>query len=421
MTAEVILLTLFMFFLLVASHEWGHMYFAKRAGILVREYAIGFGPRLISFKRGETRYTFRLLPFGGFVRMAGEDPEIVEVQQGHTVAVELAGDRVSRIYLDKLDTRANALRGVVEKVDLERRLNLVLNVDGELHSYDVAPDAIIVARGAETQIAPINRQFGSKTVGQRMMTIFAGPMMNFILAFLLFVVFIYMSGVTVDQPQHIMLNSIEKNSPAEKAGLKKGDIILEVNGVSVGTDRDLLIGMIQNSAQKEMVWSVLRGTERLEFRVTPAERENKQVVGVGLAYPTRTPTPGEALSRSGEMMASATKEIFNGLHKLVTLQFTLDDFGGPIRMTEMTGDAYHQGLNMYVFWMGVVSLYLGIFNLLPVPALDGSRIVFLALEGVRGKPVDPRHESMVHFIGFAMLMLLMIAVTYNDILRLFKG
>lgn len=422
MTAEVILLTLLMFFVLVSCHEFGHMYFAKRAGILVREYAIGFGPRLISFKRGETRYTFRLLPFGGFVRMAGEDPEIVEVQAGHTIAVEQSGGRVSRIYLDKLDTRTQAERGVVERVDLERRLNLVLNVDGELRSYDVAPNAMIVARGTETQIAPLDRQFGNKTVGRRMMTIFAGPMMNFILAFLLFFAFIYMSGIPVDNPQHILLSSVEKGTPADKAGLRKGDIIVEVDGQAVGADRQRLIEQIRQSAEREMVWKVRRGDTELELRVTPVKNEAGQgIVGVALAYPTRLPAPGEALVRAGQAMWNATEQILVGLKMLVTLQFSLEDFGGPIRITEVTGEAYSQGWNMYVFWTGILSLYLGIFNLLPFPALDGSRLVFLALEAVRGKPVDPRRESMVHFIGFAMLMLLMIAVTYNDILRLFKG
>src|SRR5690606_12688896 len=154
--------------------EWGHYYFAKRAGILVREFAIGFGPRLFSYKKNETRYTFRLLPLGGFVRMAGEDPEVVEVQRGQTVAVAIDGERITAIYLDQLDTRRNVLRGVVEHIDLEHKLQLTLDVDGDVQTFAVDPAAMIVARGGETQIAPWNRQFGSKTVGQRMMAIFAG-------------------------------------------------------------------------------------------------------------------------------------------------------------------------------------------------------------------------------------------------------
>lgn len=420
MSAEVILLTVLMFFVLVASHEWGHYYFAKRAGILVREFAIGFGPRLVSFKKGETRYTLRLLPLGGFVRMAGEDPEVLDIKVGQTVAVALdeRGEKVVRIYLDQLDARRNALRGVVEDLDLERRLTLSLDVDGDLQTYAVAPDALLISRGRETQIAPLDRQFGSKTVGQRSMAIFAGPMMNFILAFILFIVFTYMTGVRVDNPDHIVLSSITEHSPAAQAGLKKGDVVVSVDGVSIGTDREGLIRLIQRSPGKEMTWVVRRGGETREFHVTPRSEQGIGVVGVGISFPTRAPTIQEAITNTGQTMWNATKQIVIGLKMLVTLQLTLDDMGGVIRITEVTGEAVSQGMNMYVFWAGVLSLYLGIFNLLPFPALDGSRLMFLGIEAVRGRPVDPKRESLVHFIGFAMLMVLMIAVTYNDILRL---
>src|SRR5690606_22548044 len=110
-------LTVLLFFVLVTIHEWGHYYFAKRAGILVREFAIGFGPKLFSFRRGETKYTLRLLPFGGYVRMAGEDPETVQIQPGQTVAVETdERDVVTKIYLDRIDERMNAVRGEVKTI-----------------------------------------------------------------------------------------------------------------------------------------------------------------------------------------------------------------------------------------------------------------------------------------------------------------
>ncbi|MDF2962581.1 MAG: metalloprotease RseP, partial [Paenibacillus sp.] len=120
-----------LFFVLVTIHEWGHYYFAKRAGILVREFAIGFGPKLLSFKKGETRYTLRLLPIGGFVRMAGEDPEMVQINPGQRVALTLNGDEITHIYLNDFDKRLDGLVGVVEEIDLERRLVVKLDVDGE--------------------------------------------------------------------------------------------------------------------------------------------------------------------------------------------------------------------------------------------------------------------------------------------------
>ncbi len=155
-----------LFFVLVSIHEWGHFYFAKRAGILVREFAIGFGPKLLSFKQDETRYTLRLLPIGGFVRMAGEDPEIVQINPGQRIAVKLTDDQVTHIYLNDFDSRTGSLEGVVEQIDLEKKLFVRLDVDGDIQRFSVHPKAMMISKDKEIQIAPWDRQFGSKTVGQ---------------------------------------------------------------------------------------------------------------------------------------------------------------------------------------------------------------------------------------------------------------
>ncbi|UUZ85960.1 site-2 protease family protein [Paenibacillus sp. P26] len=203
-----------MFFVLVSIHEWGHFYFAKRAGILVREFAIGFGPKLLSFKKGETRYTLRLLPIGGFVRMAGEDPEIVQINPGQRIAVQLQGNQVTHLYLNEFEQRSDAVEGVVEKIDLEKNLYVVLDIDGETVRYSVHPQAMMVSKDKETQIAPWDRQFGSKTVGQRALSIFAGPLMNFLLAFVLFVTVVFMAGV----PDKVKILDTVAGSPAQKSG-----------------------------------------------------------------------------------------------------------------------------------------------------------------------------------------------------------
>lgn len=421
MTAESILLTILMFFVLVGFHEFGHLYFAKRAGILVREFAIGFGPKVFSYKRGETRYTFRLFPLGGFVRMAGEDPEVIEIQQGQTIAVTVDNEgRVDRIYLDQLDTRKSALRAVVESIDLEHRLQLKLDVDGEMIDYAVHPEALLIGRGKETQIAPWNRQFGSKTVGQRSMAIFAGPLMNFVLSFLLFILFVFMTGVPMENPTHVELSHVQEGAAADQAGLQKGDIIVSINNEAIGIDRDKMIAMIQASAGETMQWIVERDGKQHQIDITPADTDGIGIVGVSITYPNRKPGPIEGIVQAGVTMGDAIEQNITVLKMLVTFQVKLDDLGGPIRATEMTGEAVSRGLNIYVFWAGFLSLYLGIFNLLPFPALDGSRLLFLGIEAVRGKPIDPQREGMVHFIGFAMLMLLMVVVAYNDILRLLK-
>lgn len=417
MSPQVIFQIVLLFFVLVTIHEWGHYYFAKRAGILVREFAIGFGPKLFSFIRGETRYTLRLLPIGGFVRMAGEDPEIVQIQPGQTIAVSLEQGRVNRIYLDQLDQRTNVVQGSVDRIDLERELSVSLDVDGEKLTYAVHPQAFMIAKSRETQIAPWDRQFGSKTVGQRALSIFAGPFMNFILAFILFVTVLFLAGM----PVNVKIDRVEPDSPALKAGLQGGDIITRVNGQQIGDNPSDLTGLIRGSASKKMDWTIQRGGKEMQIQVTPEIKEDVALVGVRLTSDKRNTKIGEAFSGGWTNMVEATKQILIGFKTLILGNFKLDDLGGPVRIVEVTGEHASAGLAQYTFWAAIMSLYLGIFNLLPFPALDGSRLVFLAFEAVRGRPVDPGRESMVHFVGFAMLMLLMIAVTYNDILRLIKG
>jgi regulator of sigma E protease len=405
-----------LFFVLVTIHEWGHYYFAKRAGILVREFAIGFGPKILSFKRDETRFTLRLLPIGGFVRMAGEDPEMVQINPGQRISVALEGDTVTHLYTSDFDKRLDSLVGVVEEIDLERELFVKLDLDGEIRQFAVDPQALLITKGKETQIAPLDRQFGSKTVAQRALSIFAGPFMNFILAFVLFVTVVMMAGV----PDKVKIRSTEPGAPAEKGGLAANDIVLEVNNEPIGADGAKLRDLIKQSADKPMVWIVERGGEQIRKEVTP-ENKDGGLVGVTLMSENRKASVLDGVKSGWNSFSMATVSIMDSFGKLATLQFKMDDLGGPVRIVEFTSEQANAGWAQYIFWTALMSLYLGLFNLLPFPALDGSRLVFLAFEALRGKPVDPSRESLVHFVGFAMLMLLMIAVTYNDILRLVKG
>ncbi|MFC0214375.1 RIP metalloprotease RseP [Paenibacillus chartarius] len=422
MTIETILKIILLFFVLVSIHEWGHFYFAKRAGILVREFAIGFGPKLFSYRRGETRYTLRLLPIGGFVRMAGEDPEVIQLQPGQTVALKLDKDKVTHIFTDQIEMRSGAIIGTVEHADLERQLNVRLVVDGEPTKLAVHPQAMMVSKGREVQIAPLDRQFGSKTVGQRALAIVMGPVMNFLLAVVLFVVLVIISGI----PINVKLDGVSKDSAAEKAGLKAGDIILSVDNQPIGDSTVKLRDMIVDSKGKTLVWVVQRDGQEKRIEVTPELKklDNGQEVpqaGVLLGSDKRSASAGEIAKNSWTYLSESTVGILDGFRKMVMGQFKLDDLGGPVKIVQVTGEMASQGTPSYLFWAALFSLYLGLFNLLPFPALDGSRLVFLGIEAIRGKPIDPNRESMVHFIGFAMLMLLMVAVTYNDILSLIKG
>lgn len=419
---QVVFLTVLMFFVIVTVHEWGHYYFAKRAGILVREFAIGFGPKLFSYKRHETQFTLRLLPFGGYARMAGEDPEIVEIQVGQTIAVRIVNDEVKKIYLDQLDNRKNVIRGEVESIDLDVALSLRLNVDEDVQQYRVHPQAMMVSKGKETQIAPKNRQFGSKTVGQRALSIFAGPVMNFILAFVLFAIHIQMAGIPLENPTYVQIGNVSEGMPASEANLKKGDIVDSINGTMIGADYQKMISLTAESQGKPMEWTIRRGDETFKVTLTPQKMEGQEggKVGITPELPSRKATFGETIVNSGKTMVSTTEMIFKGFSQLIN-QFSMDDLGGPVRTFEVTGQIAKQGIEQLTYWAAILSLYLGIFNLFPIPALDGSRLVFLGVEWIRGKPIDPNREGMVHFVGFALLFLLMIAVTYNDILRLING
>ncbi|ETT37134.1 RIP metalloprotease RseP [Paenibacillus sp. FSL H7-0942] len=421
-TIQVVFLTVLMFFVIVTVHEWGHYYFAKRAGILVREFAIGFGPKLFSYKRNETQFTLRLLPFGGYARMAGEDPELVEIQEGQTIAVRSADDQVKMIYLDQLDNRKNVIRGEVISIDMERALKLQLDVDGEIQEYRIHPQAMLVSRGKQTQIAPKDRQFGSKTVGQRALAIFAGPLMNFILAFVLFAVYAQMAGVPVENPKNLVIGEVLEGGAADEANLQKGDIIETINGTAIGTDSQKMVSMIADSKDKPMEWTLRRGSDTFNITITPRAVEGQEggKVGIVPTLPTRSVGFVETFKVSGVAMVDTTKIIFEGFKHLIN-QFNMDDIGGPVRTFEVTGQIAKQGIEQLTRWAAILSLYLGIFNLLPIPALDGSRLVFLGIEALRGRPVDPNREGMVHFVGFAMLFVLMLAVTYNDILRLING
>ncbi|OPH61966.1 RIP metalloprotease RseP [Paenibacillus ferrarius] len=417
-TIEVGLKVILLFFVLVTIHEWGHFYFAKRAGILVREFAIGFGPKIFSYKKGETRYTLRILPIGGFVRMAGEDPEIVQVNPGQTVAIKLnKQNQVTSLYLDQLDRRSNVILGVVEQIDLERALQVTLDVDGEKVTYPIEPQAMMVTKGTETQIAPYDRQFGSKTVGQRAIAIVMGPVMNFFLAIVLFFIVVIMSGVFTN----VKLDSVVAGKAGEKAGLQKGDIIMSIDNHPIGTDREKLVTSIQASAGKPMTWIIDRAGNPLTVQVTPEMDAGSGKLGVVISGDRRSASFSEVLTGTYDQVVGTTIGIVTGLQKLVTLQFKLDDLGGPVRTAQVSAQFAQMGITVFLSWTATLSLYLGIFNLLPIPALDGSRLLFMGLEALRGKPIDPNRESMVHFVGFALLMLLMVAVTYNDILRLIKG
>lgn len=419
-TLQTVVSFILIFGTLVFVHELGHLVFAKRAGILCREFAIGMGPKVLSFTKNETLYTIRLLPIGGFVRMAGEDQEMVEIKPGYRVGLKFGRDgKVQKIILNNKDKYRDIKVIEVENLDLEHRLEIrgfEEEEDTTLQTFVVDPKAVIVQDGVENQIAPYNRQFVSKTLWQRTMTIFAGPMMNFILAVVIFMVIAGIQGVYVDDAR---LGQLTDDGRAISSGLQENDAVLAIDGAEVSSWKDIEIE-IQNHPEEEIIFTVERAGEMLDIPVTPKEieREGKQIGVIGV-YPPTEKSVMTVISFGFTETYNWTKQIFVMLGQLITGQFSIDMLSGPVGIYVSTEQVVQLGILTVLKWAAVLSINLGIMNLLPIPALDGGRLVFFAVEAVRGKPLDRQKEGLVHLIGFALLMLLMLVVTWNDIQKFF--
>lgn len=337
--------SVFVFGLLIFFHEFGHFIVAKLVGIKVHEFSLGFGPKLLAIPRGETSYNLRVFPLGGFVRMAGMDPN--------------------------------------EELD-----------ENEL-----------------------GRGFNRKTVGQRVAVIFAGPFMNFFLAALLFaVVFAYQGQPVASNGTGI--GDVNPGYPAQIAGLAAGDMIVAVDGIPVGEWNEL-VNIINERPEKDITVVVLRNGSELQFELTAVKAEDgRGLIGI---------YPAEEYLEVGSLQAIALGIEWTGRFTILILDFvsnmifgqTPADVGGPVRVVSEIGKAAEIGFVILLKLAAILSINLGLFNLFPIPALDGSRILFLAWEKIRRRPVDPVKENFIHLVGFGLLLLLMVIITYNDILQVF--
>ncbi len=408
-----------MFGLLVFIHELGHLIFAKRAGMLAREFAIGFGPKIFSYRKDETLYTVRLLPIGGYVRVAGEDPEIIELKPGHHIGIELNefGD-VNKIIVNNKSNYPNAKIVEVEKIDLDHELTLdCYDLDSdEHHRYQVDRKALFVMDDKETLIAPYDRQFGSKTTSQKGIQVFAGPMMNFLLAIAIFIGLGFIQGVPVDEA---IIGGVEEGSPAHQAELVEGDEVVQIDETNVESWMDFVL-YVQERPDEQLEITVDRHGELITESITPESvTEQGQTIGrIGVMREFED-AAGQVILHGFTQTYDITILIIEAVGQLVTGQLSIDALAGPVGIYSATDDVVQTGLLNFLTWTAMLSINLGIINLLPLPALDGGRLMFIGLEAIRGKPIDPQKEGVVHFIGFALLMLLMIIVTWNDIERLF--
>ncbi|CDQ40082.1 MULTISPECIES: RIP metalloprotease RseP [Virgibacillus] len=411
-----------MFGLLVFIHEWGHLIFAKRAGMLAREFAIGFGPKIFSFTKNETVYTIRLLPIGGYVRVAGEDPEIIDLKPGHHVGLEFnESGKVDKIIVNHKSKHPNARIIEIEESDLDHKLQINgYDVDDqeERLCFEVDPKASFVMDERETQIAPYDRQFASKSVGQRAMQLFAGPMMNFVLAIVIFLILGVIQGVPVEEAK---MGQIQPDSPAQEAGIKSDDEIIQIEDQPISTWEEFTT-IVRDNPGEELDIVVQREGDEVPLTVVPKEvpaTEGQPAFGQIGVYQAFEKSLLGTVTYGFTQTFDTTKLILTNLGMLITGQLPIETLSGPVGIYDATDQIVQTGFMNFLMWTAMLSINLGIVNLVPLPALDGGRLLFVGLEAVRGKPISPEKEGLFHFVGFALLMLLMIIVTWNDIQRLF--
>lgn len=342
-----IIAAILVFGFIVLIHEFGHFLFAKLNGIGVVEFSIGMGPRLLSFVKGETRYSIKILPFGGSCMMLGED---------------------------------------------------------------------------ESDTDP--RAFNNKSVLARISVIAAGPVFNFILAFLFAIVIVSQAG-----HDPAVLHGVMDGYPAAEAGLQAGDNIIKIDHRKVTANRDISLYLFTHPGKAVTVRYERPGEGIKETVIQPEYIEEQGAYMLGVEFPgnQKVTSLGSILSYSAYEVKYCVVSTFDSLGMIIRRQIQVDEaVAGPVRIVTMVGDTVSESrkigigavLSILSYWILLLSASLGIMNLLPLPALDGGRLVFLVIELLRGKPIDQEKESMVHMAGMVILMTLMVLILFNDIRNL---
>jgi regulator of sigma E protease len=365
---EKVVTFLVMLSVLIVLHELGHFSIARLFGVRVNEFALGMGPKIVGWTspRSGTLYSLRALPIGGFCAMEGEDNKSSEAEQ-------------QREFLAQ--------------------------------------------SGPRPPVAAHN--FQAKSPWQRLAIVVAGPAANFVLCYLILVTAALTFGVQSDATQPVV-GALVPHMPAQIAGIRAGDRIVELNGAPIRSGAQL-VDAIHRSLGKRLDLVYERDGQRTEVYVTPKPCGKGTIAKTGcigfvpvLAY-ARVGVL-EALRDSGLQFATIADRTVGSVVLLVThFASYAGQVSGVIGMGQVAATVQDFGWGPYFFLAATISFALGLFNLLPVPALDGGRGAFIVAELVRGRPVDPEKEAMVHIAGFAALMALMLLVAFHDIARIVSG
>ncbi|EJG64169.1 TPA: RIP metalloprotease RseP [Streptococcus pneumoniae] len=414
-----ILTFILVFGIIVVVHEFGHFYFAKKSGILVREFAIGMGPKIFAhIGKDGTAYTIRILPLGGYVRMAGWGDDTTEIKTGTPVSLTLADDgKVKRINLSGKKLDQTALPMQVTQFDFEDKLFIKGLVLEEEKTFAVDHDATVVeADGTEVRIAPLDVQYQNATIWGKLITNFAGPMNNFILGVVVFGVLIFMQGGVrdVDTNQfHIM-----PQGALAKVGVPETAQITKIGSHEVSNWESLIQAVETETKDKTAptldVTISEKGSDK-QVTVTPEDSQGRYLLGV------QPGVKSDFLSMFVGGFTTAADSALRILSALKNLIFQpdLNKLGGPVAIFKASSDAAKNGIENILYFLAMISINIGIFNLIPIPALDGGKIVLNILEAIRRKPLKQEIETYVTLAGVVIMVVLMIAVTWNDIMRLF--
>lgn len=406
------------FGVIVMVHEFGHFFFAKKAGVRVREFAIGMGPKLFQKQYNGTTYTLRILPVGGYVRMACRaEAEENPLQAGMTVTVGLTDQVVDQINLSDQVEIIGGRPFVVNDFDLVDDLYLEGYFEGDATMTRLAVDhdaTMIEPDGTAVLIAPRDTQFESAKLWQRALINFAGPMNNFLLTIILFVgVAFALPGVTTTNLDHV-----QNHSAAMQAGLKSGDQIEKIDGKPVKSWQAMQT-QVQMSTSKNLTVTYQRAGKSHETTVTPQTKtvQGQKVRQIGVT-PAMTKAPGARLNYAWQVTVQSVTQIWHAIIGLFQ-NFSLNKLGGPVAIYKNTQTASAFGIISVISFTAMLSINLGMMNLLPIPALDGGKLFLNLLEAIFRRPISEKFELGLTMAGAALLVVLMIAVTGNDLMRYF--
>ncbi|MCL0311616.1 RIP metalloprotease RseP [Apilactobacillus sp. TMW 2.2459] len=412
------------FGLLVIVHEFGHFIVAKKSGIMVREFSIGMGPKIFYYRKNNTTYTWRLLPLGGYVRMAGSaDNESQELKPGTPVSLKFNSENneVVSINTSHKQTLFNGVPLTVTKADLENKLFIegFENADeSEKKTFKVNHDATIIEEdGTEVQIAPEDVQFQNAPLFRRILTNFAGVFNNVLLAIVAFTIVAFLQGGVSSYTNQVNLAS--SDSVAAKAGLKNNDKIVKVNNTKISNWYDLT-KQIQSKPNQNISMQVERNNEshKINLKTGSSEYNNKKVGVIGITQTTDNSFMAKLTSGFTQTWRMTTT-LVSALYYMIVGHFSLNDLGGPVAIFASTSQAAKLGVLGVVNLLAFLSINLAIMNLIPIPALDGGKILLNIIEAIRRKPVSEKVETIITIAGAIFLLVLMLLVTFNDIQRYF--